>query len=311
VLCHEAIDPNFKAIQYNRYADDFVIGVIGSKSDADKIKADVKEFLQERLKLTLSDEKTKVTHSGEMVRYLGYDFAVGRSKDCKRTKQGNMQRSWYGVVNLYVPHEKWESKLREYEVLEISKSEDGEEQWKAIHRKKLINNRDIDIIMKYNQEIRGIYNFYRLASNVTVLHKFEYIMQTSMYRTFGAKYKSSVSKLKPKFMRNGVWGVDYPTKTGIKRLEFYNDGFRMKTQPDISTVDLLPQRRYSGINTLAGRLRAGKCELCGKETKDIRMHHVKALKDLTGVNSAEIIMMEKRRKTLALCLDCYSTVTDA
>jgi len=311
VLCHEAIDPNFKAVQYNRYADDFVIGVIGAKADADRIKADVKEFLHERLKLTLSDEKTKVTHSSEMIRYLGYDFSVCRSRDCKRTKNGKMQRSWYGVVKLYVPHEKWESKLREYEVLEISKGKDGEEQWKAIHRKKLINNRDIDIIAKYNQEIRGIYNYYRLASNVTVLNKFAYIMQTSMYRTFGAKYKSLVSKLKPKYMRNGVWGVDYPTKTGTKRMEFYHDGFRKNTQPDISTVDLLPQRRYSGKNTLASRLRAGKCELCGKETKDIRMHHVKALKDLTGKNSAEIIMMKKRRKSLALCPDCYSNATNA
>lgn len=32
--CYEAIDERFKKIQYSRYADDFVIGVIGSKADA-------------------------------------------------------------------------------------------------------------------------------------------------------------------------------------------------------------------------------------------------------------------------------------
>jgi len=308
ILCHNAIDPNFKTLHYNRYADDFVIGVNGAKADADRIKVDVKAFLRDKLKLTLSDEKTKVTHSSEPVRYLGYDFSVSRSRDCKRNKRGVMQRSWYGVVSLYVPHEKWESKLREYEVLEISKGADGTEQWKAVHRKKLINNRDIDIIMKYNQEIRGIYNFYRLANNVSVLHKFDYIMQTSMYRTFGAKYKSSVSKLKPRYMRDGVWGVDYPTKTGMKRLEYYHDGFRKKPVPDNSSVDLLPQRRYGGVNTLASRLRAGKCELCGGKTNDIRIHHVKALKELTGKDAAETLMMKKRRKSIALCHECYSTV---
>ena len=307
-LCHKAIDPNFKTLHYNRYADDFVIGVNGSKTDADRIKADVKAFLKDKLKLMLSDAKTIVTHSSEQVRYLGYDFSVSRSRDCKRNKRGAMQRSWYGVVSLYVPHEKWESKLREYDVLEISKGADGKEQWKAVHRKKLINNRDIDIIMKYNQEIRGIYNFYRLANNVSVLHKFEYIMQTSMYRTFGAKYKSLVSKLKPKYMRNGVWGVDYLTKTGTKRLEFYHDGFRKKSVPDNSSVDLLPQRRYGGVNTLASRLREGKCELCGGKTNDIRIHHVKTLKELRGGNAAELLMMEKHRKSLALCRECYSNV---
>ena len=311
ILCHDAIDPNFKTLHYNRYADDFVIGVNGSKADADKIKAEIKAFLRNELKLTLSDEKTKVTHSSEQVRYLGYDFWVSRSRECKRNKRGAMQRSWYGVVHLGVPHEKWESKLREYGVLEISKGADGTEQWKAVHRKKLINSRDIDIIMKYNQEIRGIYNYYRLAKNVSVLNKFAYIMQTSMYRTFGAKYKSPISKLKPKYMRDGVWGADYPTKSGMKRLEFYHDGFKKKPELVDSAVDILPQRRYGGVNTLAGRLRAGICELCGEKTRDARMHHAKALKDLTGKDAAEILMMKKRRKTLALCPNCYSDTISA
>ena len=165
--------------------------------------------------------------------------------------------------------------------------------------------------MKYNQEIRGIYNYYRLAKNVSVLNKFYYVMRTSMYRTFGAKYKSLVSKLKPEYMRDGIWGVDYPTKDGMKRLEFYHDGFRMKKMPADSLVDILPQRRYGGINTLAGRLRAGICELCGEKTKDTRMHHVKALKELTGKDAAEALMMKKRRRSLALCLHCYSDAISA
>lgn len=73
---HDPFEAGFKKIQYNRYADDFVIGVIGSKKDAEKIKEDVKNFLKEKLHLDMSEEKTKVTHSSESVRYLGYDFKV-------------------------------------------------------------------------------------------------------------------------------------------------------------------------------------------------------------------------------------------
>jgi retron-type reverse transcriptase len=65
----DVLDENFKRIQYNRYADDFIVGVIGSKQDALQVKEDIRRFLAERLKLTLSDEKTKVTHSSEKVRY--------------------------------------------------------------------------------------------------------------------------------------------------------------------------------------------------------------------------------------------------
>ena len=49
------LDANYKRIQYTRYADDFLIGVIGSKEDAEQVKRDVKAFLQDALKLEMSD----------------------------------------------------------------------------------------------------------------------------------------------------------------------------------------------------------------------------------------------------------------
>jgi group II intron reverse transcriptase/maturase len=90
-LCHNAVDPSFKTIHFNRYADDFVIGVNGSKSDAEKIKEDIRHFLQNTLRLTLSEEKTKITHSSELIRYLGYDFSVSRSRAVKRNKNGALE----------------------------------------------------------------------------------------------------------------------------------------------------------------------------------------------------------------------------
>ena len=48
------MDENFKRMKYVRYADDFLICVIGSKADCQKAKEDIKNFLQEQLKLQLS-----------------------------------------------------------------------------------------------------------------------------------------------------------------------------------------------------------------------------------------------------------------
>src|SRR5437764_13601 len=39
-------DPNFRRLHYVRYADDFLLGFTGSRSEAEEIKWQLKEFLQ-------------------------------------------------------------------------------------------------------------------------------------------------------------------------------------------------------------------------------------------------------------------------
>ena len=64
-------DSSYRSIQYVRYADDFIVGIIGSKEDAEVLKADIRDFLANQLKLKLSDAKTKITHTGDRARFLG------------------------------------------------------------------------------------------------------------------------------------------------------------------------------------------------------------------------------------------------
>jgi hypothetical protein len=305
------LDSDYKRIQYNRYADDFIIGVIGSKDDAERIKADVKQFLMDELKLTLSEEKTKTTHSAEKVRYLGYDVTVSRDQSTKMSKYGVTMRAWSGTVRLYMPREKWTQKLSEYKAMKITKDQSGKESWKTLHRGKLMNKTDIEIISKVNAEVRGLYNFYQIAENVSTLDKFSFIMEYSMYKTFAAKYKSSVSKIISRYSRDGVFGVDYQTKAGAKRCEFYNGGFKRSGKTELIQFEILPQyRKYDKPNSLAERIRAGVCEYCGQQTDDVRMHHVRKLADLTSNTAWEQIMLAKRRKSLALCPNCHEKIHD-
>lgn len=303
---HDPFDPDFKSIQYNRYADDFLVGVIGSGQEAVSLKEQIANFLKDHLKLTLSMEKTKVTHSSQRVRYLGYDIFVSRSKDTKRSKNGTLRRAWYGTVNLRMPHEKWQSKLQEYKAFIITHDQHGKEQWRAMPRRSLVNREDIDILRKFNSEISGLYQYYRLALNVSTLNKFLYIMEYSMLKTFGMKYRAKVSKIKERYVRNGHFGVDYMTKAGPKRCEFYHDGFQMNEQAAPVYADILPEyRKRQWSNSLANRLKAGTCEICGLKTDSILIHHVKKLKKLKGKDIYELKMLEIRRKTLALCQNCY------
>ncbi len=306
-LCE--MDDTFKRLQYNRYADDFLIAVTGSKEEAKSIKEQVRIFLEETLKLTMSEEKTHITHSSEMVRYLGYDIRVSRSQDVKRTKKG-LQRVWLGKVQLYVPKEKWIAKLHEYGALKIKKDENGKEIWKPIHRGALMPLDDVAIISKYNSEIRGLYNYYRMAINACNLGKFHFIMQGSCLKTLAAKYNSSLMKMYKKYRsENGGFGVNYKTKSGIKRCEFYKDGFKRDKSDAPKFADTMPQYRENiKPNSLAGRLKSGTCEACGASPVKVYMHHVKRLKDLKSDNEFEMLMIQKRRKSLALCHKCYEEV---
>ena len=307
---YKQCDSNYKRIQYCRYADDFIIGVIGSKADAENVKTDIKLFLGEKLRLTLSEEKTKTTHTSDFARFLGYDICVSDSNSLKRNKNGVLKREFKGRVCLYVPKEKWMGKLLEYGAMKIVKDENGKEIWKTLHRGKLINNPEIDIISKYNSEIRGLYNFYCMANNVSVLNKFGYIMEYSMYKTYAGKFRTTMGAIIDKYSESGVFRIPYQTKGGLKYCEFYNQGFKRRKEVGVN-VDTLPQYvRTDRPSSVAGRLKAGKCELCDAKTNDIRMHHIRKLKDLTGKSEWELKMMKMRRKTLAVCKNCHDKIHD-
>ena len=60
-----------KKLSYVRYADDFLIAVNGNKKDCENIKKELRQFLETELKLTLSEEKTLITHSSKKGTILG------------------------------------------------------------------------------------------------------------------------------------------------------------------------------------------------------------------------------------------------
>ena len=302
-----AMDENYKRIQYVRYADDFMIGVIGNKKDCQEIKKDITEYLHNNLKIELSQEKTKITHSSERARFLGYDIKISRdNKTTKKTASGYKQRTRNMVCELLMPYEIPRKKLIEYKAMTINTQK---REWKPAHRSYLLRNDDLEIINTYNAEIRGLYNYYSLASNVYKLNNFKYIMEYSFYKTLASKYRSSIKKIISKYQINGNFGIRYKTKTGMKICYFYNEGFKKKNEvirnPKIDMVNTVNNHVIHSRNSLLERLLAEKCEWCEKENIKIEIHHVKKLKDLKGKKSWERKMIERRRKTMALCQECH------
>ena len=300
----DEMDGSYRRLKYIRYADDFILGVIGSKEDALRIKEDIKSFLSESLALELSEEKTLITHTGKSAKFLGYEITVTRNNHQRRDVQGRLRRTYGKRARLNVSMATLRDKLLEYGAMEI-KLRNGKEIWKPKCRSGLIFNDDLEILDRYNRETVGFCNYYLIANNCVVLHNFRYIMEYSMYKTFAGKYRSTVRKINKKYRYNKLFTVKYEQKGAIKSRTFYKTSFKRRTTAFNGSCDIEPYSIADVSRTnLTDRLKAEKCELCGATGKLI-MHHVRNLKDLKGKESWERLMSARKRKTIALCPSCH------
>lgn len=300
----DEMDGSYRRLKYIRYADDFILGVIGSKEDALRIKEDIKSFLSESLALELSEEKTLITHTGKSAKFLGYEITVTRNNHQRRDVQGRLRRTYGKRVRLNVSMATLRDKLLEYGAMEI-KLRNGKEIWKPKCRSGLIFNDDLEILDRYNRETVGFCNYYLIANNCVVLHNFRYIMEYSMYKTFAGKYRSTVRKINKKYRLNKLFTVKYEQQGVIKSRTFYKTSFKRRTTAFNGSCDIEPYSIADVSRTnLTDRLKAEKCELCGATGKLI-MHHVRNLKDLKGKENWKRLMSARKRKTIALCPSCH------
>ena len=107
-------DPDFRRLQYTRYADDFLLGFVGSKEEAEAIMEEVKGFLGGTLQLECSEEKTKIVHHSKGAIFLGYHLKTHALKaDADRARSQMqygrkiMRRRWNGSgITLLIPEQK-------------------------------------------------------------------------------------------------------------------------------------------------------------------------------------------------------------
>lgn len=304
----DAMDADFRRLQYVRYADDFLISVIGSKSECETIKADITQFMRDRLKLELSDEKTLITHAQDKAKFLGYEIFIRKSDAVKRNKDGVLKRDFNGAVVLSLNSAVIQKKLTEYNAMEV-RNIDGKDIWWSKPRRFMTPMKPEDILAQYNTEIRGLYNYYSLAMNVSKeCASFAFIMKMSMFKTLGWKLNTSARKVRQKYQKDKDFVIPYNDAKGKQKYRvFYNEGFKKRNAQFDVDYDKLPQTMYVPYPSLVERLKDGRCELCGKEGKVV-MHHVRNLTKLKGCNEWEKLMLKRHRKTLVVCEDCNSTI---
>lgn len=306
IPCHQQTNKKFTFV---RYADDWLVGLCGTKAECEALKVEIADFLSNELHLELSEEKTHITHSSKDARFLGYNVSVRRCQKIKgfKMKSGKRRKSrtLHLKVALKIPHsEKIERFLFAKKI--IIQTPDG--RFKPVHRAALLNMSDSEIVEHYNAEARGLLNYYNLAVDYHTLDYFCYLMEYSCLKTLACKHKSSVRKMIRLYKDGKTWSVPYETVKGTKRVRPVKVADCKKNKANAATDIVFSRTRYAWKSTIRQRLNARICELCGTRTAELyEVHVVRNLSEL-GDLDWELAMKAKRRKTLVVCPACHNRI---
>jgi group II intron reverse transcriptase/maturase len=304
------VDPDYRRLRYIRYADDFLLGFVGPKKEAEEIRDRIGEFLRDKLRLTLSKEKTLITHAvDDKANFLGYEITVTRNGNLI---SDNEKRATNSSIALLMPQRVTRKYLDRY-------SEGG----KVRHRAELLADTDYTILQRYQSAMQGLYNFYCMATNVGNRGRMGYIkwiLETSLTKTLASKFKCSVSAI---YRRYQVTALDRKMlRVVIERpdkepLVATFGGFAFERKPEgMGVVNFSIDRAWlsAGGNRseVVQRLLADKCELCGRKGP-MEVHHIRKLADIDRPGRRpkenwERVMAARKRKTLVICEGCHDAI---
>lgn len=177
----------------------------------------------------------------------------------------------------------------------------------------MVDDSVFSIITQYQQEFRGIVEYYRLAYNLsTRFSRLRWVMETSLTKTLAHKLRISVNEVYKRFQTT-IQTESGPRKVlrveiqreGKKPLVAQWGGISLAHRKNAVLNDSPPHIWNDSRTELLERLLADQCELCGS-TERISSHHERALKDLQRKGRGEKPewvkkMAARQRKTLIVC----------
>lgn len=329
----------YRNCKYIRYADDFVIGILGPRTMAVEIREKVKEFLNTELNVELSSDKTKITHITKGIEFLGYIFKR-RQLFIKQSYGGNIVTRKMTIPTLDVNMKRVIDRLSEANFC------DGSGNPTPAFR--LLRLPQSEINNKINYILNGLSEWWSIAGNRRAsLARVAYIIRYSIAKVYAAKFKlktvAAVFKIGGNDLRKpigikakSVVGADESdTPQGSKKelrgiiFDRYHKipkpkGNKLKPNWTPEYMKALREgldfdkflkiiweskghKAKNPLVSMAWRLeytisnQGAPCAICGS-FEDVQMHHVKALKDISkSTNAVHKHMIAIARKQIPLC----------
>jgi RNA-directed DNA polymerase len=302
----DGLDAGYRRLRYCRYADDFLIGVIGSKEDARQVFAEVGAFLTNALALSVSEEKSGIRKASDGAAFLGYEVRTYTGRQWTvRSQLGSQhfsRRPPSEVMQLNVPWEKvfGFASRKGYGDMAVLK---------ASHRNALLSCSDVEIVLAYNAELRGFANYYALARDVKFkLNRLEFIQRWSMFKTLASKHKSSVRVVAARMRSGQEYSVGYVVDGQPRSVKVWKLMDLKRDRVDPAKVDIPPWTQiYSHSRTdWVDRQNAKQCAACGRTDRPCHVHHVEGLADVAHSGFVTMMKAARARRTKVLCDLCHA-----
>ncbi|MEM9680334.1 MAG: group II intron reverse transcriptase/maturase, partial [Bacteroidota bacterium] len=320
-------DPNYRNCKYIRYADDFVVGILGPRSMAIEIKTKIQEFLSEKLQIELNGEKSNVTHISKGIKFLGYKF--GRRFLFTRSKRGNkLIKRKMTIPTLDVNMEKLISRLKDSQFC------DGSGNPEPAFR--FLRHSQADINKRVNSILTGLSNWWSIAGNRrAAIARTAYIIRYSIAKVYAAKFKlGTVAKVFKKGGNNlsknlankanltqkpipGIlfdryWYIPKPRKNKLdpnwkpEYIKIMELGKTPETLLEVITKTGHPPFN-NPLSVMGWRLAKAEtaqgipCKICGTY-EGVQMHHRNPLRNIPKtVSKIQKHKMAMERKQIPLC----------
>lgn len=301
-------------LYYNRYADDWLVGISGSEDFAKQIKNDISNFLNNKLNLTLSEEKTKITHIADnKVQYLG--FQISRRSRIYTESQlslvestGIIRRPSYATIVIEAPIEKLINKLVNHGFATLSTTPNNDTIIGKVKPKsvtKWIFMKPQEILLRYNAIMRGIFNYYYPVENRNQFSYLLWIFKFSAAFTFSRKWNISPKKVWKKL--GNPLSVVFKGKKETKIISLYEP----ETLERDRTFKLQNYQNFDPFSVKYFAVRSHHiwdedCIICGA-TDNIVRHHVRHIRKGKGAGVIQI-MRQVNRKQIAVCHNCHNKI---
>lgn len=315
---------------YVRYADDWILFIRGTDQDAEIYKSLCKNYLDKKLRLTLSQDKTKITNFHKnAVKFLGFEIYYPRNPLLKRVEAKNATQRFRNI-QIHPDRERLDNKFL------IKKYIDNKNKPREVGF--LVPLEDHQIIRKFNQFMLGIGNYYiRAISYPSRLNKYMYILYYSCIKTLATKHKTSTRKIireygyfdislneetkKPKATDLRIiakYTTDKEEKYEVllnwKEISYNLKNLKLKYEQTkhfkpiiISTIDFLSPHK---VNFRTAFKTSNYCSICGDTATDL--HHIRKLKHkggrYSGYKGFDKVVASLNRKQIPVCKNCHNLI---
>lgn len=305
-------DTHYRRLRYVRYADDFLISVIGTKQEAREVLVEVTTFLQDVLRLDVAPEKSGITKANDGgVPFLGYTVrsprrTYGARKIITPDRRPFVRRVADRGVRLHVPRDKLANfairhRLGSYHAI------------RGKMRPEMTLSSDASIIIAYNAWLRGLVGYYQLGNNwKREMAPLQRVWWFSLMKTLARKHKCSIVKVFWKLLqrRGGDHGLWLETKEGRRFVAVFQlKHVASKRIVEDPRVDYDQKTLWFwGRTDIVDRLRVRICDYCGTDETPVDVHHVRRLADTTDQSWLARTKAARFRKRTVACAPCHDAL---